>query len=360
MPRSPFAPHAVRRSAVLALVPLAAGCAASAARPTHETLPRQAQASPTGSAVTAHFLGTSAILLRDRTTAILIDGFVSRPRFSTVLFGLIGPDTTRIATILDGLKLDSIAAVVASHSDYDHAMDAPEFARRTGARLLGSESTRQIGLGAGLDTSRLRVMRHGDTARFGEFHLTFLRSRHGKPNFFPGSIRAPLRPPSWAGAWRSDTVYAVLIRHGGRSILFNGSAGFDAAALHGQRADVVYLASSGLSKRRQRWVDSYWNSVVRDRGACRVILVHWDNFFRSLDEPLEPMPRPVDSFHESVRRVQVRAAADRVDVRIPELMVGTDPFAGLEFEPTRRCRAPGSGGRRQAGHEGGSDPARGE
>lgn len=347
MTGSPSASRTVRRRALPALLLLAgSGCVASTTRPARETVRDPAQAGSTRSPVTAHFLGTSAILLRDGATAILIDGFVSRPRFSTVLFGLIQPDTARISAVLDSLKLHAMSAVVTSHSDYDHAMDAPEFARRTGARLLGSESTRQIGLGAGLPESQLHVMRHGDTARFGEFHLTFLRSRHGKPNFFRGSVRAPLRPPSWAGAWRTDTVYAVLIRHRDRSILFNGSAGFDSTALHGQRADVVYLASSGLSRQKQRWVDSYWNNVVRDRGACRVILVHWDNFFRSLDDPLEPMPRPVDSFAESVRRVRVRAAADGVDVRLPELMEGTDPFAGLGFEPARRCRAPGSGGRR--------------
>jgi L-ascorbate metabolism protein UlaG (beta-lactamase superfamily) len=334
------------RRPLVCVVPIvlfaAAGCMSSVVQPSNQPLPRYEE-TRSGGSLTAYFLGTSSVLLRDGTTSILIDGFVSRPRFTSVLFGLIRPDTARIGSILKHLQVNSLAAVVTSHSDYDHAMDAPEFARRTGAPLLGSESTRQIGLGAGLNAGRLRVVRHGDTARFGEFHLTFLRSRHGKPNFFRGSVDAPLRPPSWAGAWRTDTVYALLIRHRDRTILFNGTAGFDAASLQGHRADVVYLASSGLAKRKQRWVDRYWNEVVRDRGACRVILVHWDNFFRSLDEPLEPMPPPLDSFAESVRRVQVRAAADSVDVRLPVLLQPADPFSGLEFQPGRRCRAPDAG-----------------
>jgi L-ascorbate metabolism protein UlaG (beta-lactamase superfamily) len=178
------------------------------------------------------------------------------------------------------------------------------------------------------------------------FHLTFLRSRHGKPEFFPGKIARPFAAPAPANTWRSDTVYAVLIRHNGRTILFNASASFDPAALADTtlKADVVYFASTGLYRRPSRWVDSYWQTVVRDRGACRAILVHWDNFFRSLDEDLVPMRWPVDSFAKSMRRVLDRAATTGVDVRLPVVGQPTNPFAGLEFTPDGRCRARSGGG----------------
>lgn len=333
--------------ALLAFLPLAAGCAAASRGAPFEAYQGYEQPASVSGVVTAYFLGASSILLKDDQTAILIDGFVSRARFSTVLFGRVRPDLVRIDTILKGLEIDSLAAVVTTHSDYDHAMDAPAFARRTGARLLGSRSSWWIGVGGGLDTRRMRVMRHGDTARVGRFELTFLRSAHGRPFIFPGRIKRPVHPPAWAGTWRSDTVYAVLVKHGNRRILINASAEFDSTALARDSlyADVVYLASSGLSRRRSEWVARYWRWMVHDRGACRVVLVHWDNFFRSLDRPLQPMGWPLDSFGESMERVLDQADRDSVDVQLPVFRRPADPFAGLEFPAEGRCRAPRPGRR---------------
>jgi len=57
-------------------------------------------------------------------------------------------------------------------------MDAPEVARRTGARLLGSESTANIGRGWGLPESQIRVVVNRQPIRLGRFLLTPIESRH--------------------------------------------------------------------------------------------------------------------------------------------------------------------------------------
>jgi L-ascorbate metabolism protein UlaG (beta-lactamase superfamily) len=279
--------------------------------------------------VTARFLGTTSVLFQDAATAIMSDGFVTRPGLARVVFGRIGPDRERIQDAAKRLEVDSIAAVFTGHSHYDHALDAPTLAQLTGAVLLGSQSTFNIGLGAGLPESAMHVVRDGETMRFGRFELTFLESEHSRPDVHPGTVKAPLVPPARSGEWKNGGTYSVLIRHEHRTILMHGSSNFKASALRDHRADVVYLGIGGLGKKPDAFVDAYWDEVVGATRARRVILVHWDNFFHSLDEPLRPMPNVMGSFSGAMQHVLRRAAAHHVEVLLPVPWQRTDPFAGL-------------------------------
>ena len=64
------------------------------------------------------------------------------------------------------------------HSHYDHAMDAPEVAKRTGAQLVGSQSTANIALGYGFPKDKLTVVGDSPNMHFGRFQITLLASGH--------------------------------------------------------------------------------------------------------------------------------------------------------------------------------------
>jgi L-ascorbate metabolism protein UlaG (beta-lactamase superfamily) len=296
--------------------------------PRLEPFRRYEQRPAAGGPVAARFLGVTSLLFEDDETAILSDGFVSRPGITRVLVGRIGPDRKRIESTLKRLGRlgpDSIAAVFTGHSHYDHAMDAPVFAQLTGAVLLGSRSTANVGRGVGLPESALRVVGDGEALRFGKFELTFVESVHSPGDPFPGTIDKPLVPPARMSAWKTGTTYSVLIRRKRRTLLVHGSANYKPGALRDCRADVVYLGIGGLGRQKDDFVNDYWDEVVRATKAKRVILVHWDNFFRSLDKPLRPIP----FFAKGMRHILRRAADDGVQVRLPVLWKRTDPFAGL-------------------------------
>ena len=176
-------------------------------------------------------------------------------------------------------------------------------------------------------------MRDGETVRYGAFALTFIESRHSVPDKVAGTIDAPLVPPARIDAWKTGTTWSVLVEHAGRTLLVHGSPNFRPGALRGHHADVVYLGAGTLSKQSETFVDAYWNEVVRATGARRVILVHWDDFWRSLDEPLVPLPQGLDDFGEDMRRILRRANADGVEVLLPVAWQPTDPFAGLPPAP---------------------------
>ena len=124
------------------------------------------------------FLGVSTLLFEDGETAILTDGFFTRPGKLRFLFTKIEPDPDLIARQLQRAGVHNLGAVVVEHSHYDHAMDAPEVAKRTGAQLVGSPSTANIAVGYGFPKEKLTVVGDSANLHFGRFQITLLASGH--------------------------------------------------------------------------------------------------------------------------------------------------------------------------------------
>ena len=291
---------------------------------------RTPEADHTARGLTVNFLGVSTLLFDDGETAIMTDGFFTRPGLLSVVTR-IRPDSTLIRQALDRAHVSRLAAVIPVHSHYDHAMDAPYVARRTGAQLVGSSSTANIGRGAGLSEDRLTEAVKGQPMTFGRFTVTLLESRHAPTGRFlmPGEITSPLTPPARTKDYRLSEAYSVVIRHDDRTIVVLGSAGFLPGALKEVKADVVYLSVATLGKQSAAYRDSLWNEVVAATGAKRVIAIHWDDFTRPLSKPLRPMPRLMDNFDETMRFLLSHTGAAAPDIRIAVAFTSTDPFAGL-------------------------------
>jgi L-ascorbate metabolism protein UlaG (beta-lactamase superfamily) len=251
-------------------------------------------------AVTVRFTGTSTLLFSDGETRWMVDGWFSRPGPLALLYGKIGPDLGAIERGLAANKVSTLAAVFPVHSHYDHAMDAPEVARRTGAVLLGSESTANIGRGWGLPEAQIQVVADRAPFQLGQFVITPVESRHfefpdpqmreralGKP-----LITQPLVPPVSAFDYRLGKAYVLHVSHPGGSWLIVGSAGFVEGALEGFSADTVFLGVGGLGSQSPAYRESFWRETVGRVKPRRVIPIHYD----SLTAPAEgPFRGPVNA-----------------------------------------------------------------
>jgi len=275
------------------------------------------------------FLGVATLLLDDGETAILTDGFFTRPGRMTVLTGKVAPDPALIRQALQRAGIQQLAAVIVAHSHYDHALDAPEVARQTGALLVGSNSTANVGRGWGLPEQRIRVVHGGDQLDFGRFHVQLIKSRHAPTGFTGGEIGKPLVPPARATDYKEGDSYSILVRHGQRSLLVQSSAGFVDAALQGKHADVVFLGVGTLGMQPASFRQAYWQQVVQAVGARRVFPIHWDDFTRPLAQDLVALPYPFDDFSTSMDFIRNSGSRDKVDVRMAPAWVHIDPFAGL-------------------------------
>jgi L-ascorbate metabolism protein UlaG (beta-lactamase superfamily) len=275
------------------------------------------------------FLGVSTLLIDDGETAILTDGFFSRPGKLQTLFGRVAPDETVIERTLAKAGIGKLAAVIAVHSHYDHAMDSPDVARRTGARLIGSDSTANIARGRALPAEQMQVVRDGETLSFGRFRVTMVLSRHFPHPLATGAITEPLVPPAHSLSYREGGSYSVFIEHDGRTLLVQGSAGFVPGGLSGRRAEVIFLGVGGMGSRTAEYHEAYWREVVQTVGARRVIPIHWDDFTRPLDQPLVAMPMLLDDVPASFDFLADSAKRQGVELRLAPVWQAIDPFAGL-------------------------------
>jgi len=281
------------------------------------------------------FLGVSTLLVDDRDSAVMTDGFFSRPSLRKVAFGKLAPDPTRIDSALTRLGLNGtnsgrrLDAVVPVHTHFDHAMDSAVVANRTGAVLVGGESAANVGRGAGLGDERIHVVTPGKPVTFGGFTLTFLESRHCPPDRYPGRITAPVVPPVKAVAYKCGDAWSILVEHAtGRTALIQGSAGYLSGALNGRRADIAYLGVGQLGVLDEGYIRSYWAQTVQAVGARRVVLTHWDDFFRPLGRPLRALPYAGDDLDVTLRVLGDLADRQGVSLHLPTVWHRADPWRG--------------------------------
>ena len=281
------------------------------------------------SPLTVTWAGVTTLLVDDGQSALLTDGFFSRPGLLTVGLRKLAPSLPRIDGCLARLGVERLEAVLPVHTHFDHAMDSAVVAQRTGAKLVGGTSAAQLGRGAGLPADQLVVVTPGEPMSLGAFDVTLVVGNHCPPDRFPGTITEPPVPPVRASAYRCGEAWSTLIHHRptDRRLLVVGSAGFVPGALRGRRADVVYLGVGQLGLQPERYLRDYWDEAVRAVGARRVVLVHWDDFFGPLREPVRALPYAGDDLDVSMRVLTRLATEDGVALHLPTPWERADPWS---------------------------------
>jgi L-ascorbate metabolism protein UlaG (beta-lactamase superfamily) len=236
------------------------------------------------------WLGTAGVSISDGNTSILIDPYVSRFGLFKIALSLpLQPNKKAVKRWAVSLGEKNIKAVAVSHSHFDHCVDAPYFAMYSGAPLMGSKSTLNVGRGAGLAENYLQEVIPFQAIKIGAFTLKFIPSNHG-PAFlgripYPGTIDKPLIGSRPARDYKLGQTYSILISHQSGTIIHHGSAGFIPGMYEGVVADVVLLGIVGRGD-----TQTYLKNIPLKLGAKIVIPIHFDNFFLPLEKKLKNLP----------------------------------------------------------------------
>jgi L-ascorbate metabolism protein UlaG (beta-lactamase superfamily) len=292
--------------------------------------PSHAQSRAPGVRLT--YLGTAGWEITDGTTVVLIDPYLSRLRRVTPNDSVLPSDPRPLFTN-DSIARSDTATVSAhvrradyiliTHTHYDHVLDAPYIAARTGATIVGTESTFNFARAHGVPADKILAVRGGEDFDLGGLSVRVIASLHGilrrapnrrpDPNAWlpPAVFPSGARPPFKMGdVLIEGGTLAYLVRIGGRQILAFGSMNYIEREVEGLRPDVVLVGA--MPERRA--IYDYTARLLRAVGFPRVVMpTHWDQFNVPYEASQEGARRRLETFV-----AEVKAASPKSRVIVPQ------------------------------------------
>jgi L-ascorbate metabolism protein UlaG (beta-lactamase superfamily) len=257
------------------------------------------------STVRFRWLGAAGIELVAGGEVLLIDPFVTRPPWSQLLVGRVAPDEELIARVIEQSDY-----ILVSHAHYDHLLDVPEIARRTGARVYGSPNTCGIAAACQVPASQIGEVTSGQVLSLGPFAVEVLEAEHVKTpadRVLNGPLAPDLSPPLRLRDYRMDHCFRFRIHVD------------DVRVLHSPgRAEPADLLCVGTHA-----PDSVYQASLPTAHPKAVVPIHWDNFFRPLSRPIcelrKPGGRRLDEFLALVERL-----APQANLLVPKALQARD------------------------------------
>ena len=281
----------------------------------HDWVRQSSEPVPAG--LTLMWLGAAGVYVSDGDTALVIDGFFTRPPLTQIVFGELEPEPERIRTALEQAGIDELDAVIVTHSHFDHALDAPWIADHFDALLLGSPSAANLARGKGLAEALIREVDDDAALRMGEFRLRFPRSGHAPlPPLLARlagvnrSIDRPLTLPAPARKFRKGSLCSVHLTHPQGKVLVQPSAGHEPGALSGLEADVVLTSIAGLEKQSRAYQREFVQHGLQASHPEWILPVDWDDFTRPVSEEVPAPSLLLGNVRSSLRVLE--EAAPRV------------------------------------------------
>ena len=130
-----------------------------------------------------------------------------------------------------------------------------------------------------------------------------------------------------ASAYRTGGCYSFLFEHPAGTLLVPPSANFVPGKFEGLDVDVLYLGIGALGAQSEQFRNDYWHHTVEATRPGLVIPVHWDDFGRSLDKKLRPMPRILDKFARTKELLDRKSAESGIPVRFQSPFETITPFS---------------------------------
>lgn len=239
--------------------------------------------------VRVEWLGTAGFAIEHQGTVLLIDPYLTRASMRDCVLGALRPDAVAIAR-----HAPRADAIIVGHTHFDHALDVPAIALRSGATVFGSRSASALCRTSGVPEAQVRDVERAPgadpiVAEVGPFRLRFVPSAHSRFLLgrvpFPGDIADCDDVPLRAERYRCGAVFSVEIRVAGKTIIHLGSAELTSSTFEAKEADLLLLCTAGWQSSKD-----LPERVARAVSPRAVLLSHWDDFFRPLAEPARALP----------------------------------------------------------------------
>lgn len=234
------------------------------------------------------YLGAAGWIISDGDITVLVDPWPSRLKYGT-REGHPDDDRPRFARtdpnwsdteVIDKV-IDEADFILIHHGHPDHLGDVPYIARKTGAKVIGTETVMMILRAYGIPKEQLYAVRGGEDYQFDDFSVRIVKSLHSAlgDKLYHDSRRydetteleAPLRIEQFVEGG-ALSFFARFKRH---TVLTMGSMNFIEREHEGLKPDILL---AGINGSRVNIYD-YDRRLLSSTGHPRIVIpTHWDNF----------------------------------------------------------------------------------
>lgn len=234
--------------------------------------------------VQARWLTVTSVLLDDGKTKILFDPAWTRPGIKHWLnISEFKSDEQLVTGILKKNYIDRIDAVFASHSHFDHVMDAPMVSKLSGAIFYTDKSSER--LAKAYKEPRIRTINiiPDYEIRIGNFLVTPIKRVHSQIlhlfYFLPGDVPENTNLSFWD--YHVGETWFYLVKHPDGVIVVDQGSEPHIASLK-KHTDKVDVLIQGVANRKDD--ETILNGYVKEFKPKFFMPLHFDNFFNDFNE----------------------------------------------------------------------------
>jgi L-ascorbate metabolism protein UlaG (beta-lactamase superfamily) len=169
--------------------------------------------------------------------------------------------------------------ILVHHSHFDHLSDVPYIAKKTGAKVIATETSCKILQAYGIPNDQLYRVKGGEDYQFDGFSVRVTTSLHSALNdkhYFdsrtlPDDIQAPLKIQDFI----EGGSLMFLARFNSHSVLTMGSMNFIEKEIEGLEPDII-LPGVNFSR---LGIYKYTERLLAATNFPKIVIpAHWDNF----------------------------------------------------------------------------------
>ena len=234
--------------------------------------------------VNLKYLGTAGWKINDDKITVLIDPYISRVKLGTghpddKRKTVLRSDHYESDSILIDSLIDKVDFILVHHSHFDHLADVPYIAKKTGAKVIGTETTINILKAYDIPNEQLYPVKGGEDYQFENFSVRVIPSIHSALNdkhyIDSREYKKPPKAPLKVSEFIEGGSLMFLARFDSHKILTMGSMNFVERELYGIKPDIL-LAGVNQS---QLGLYNYNQRLINVTNKPKYIIpTHWDNF----------------------------------------------------------------------------------
>jgi L-ascorbate metabolism protein UlaG (beta-lactamase superfamily) len=267
------------------------------------------------SRVEARWLTVSCIVLQDGETTLMFDPMFTRAGLSHWLnLSELRSDEQLVASVLKEQNLPRVDAVFASHSHFDHVIDAPMVSKLAGATFYTDSNSERVARAYKNPQIKTQLITNLKTLQVGKFKITpILRDHAALPlihyRFLPGPIPEDFNFGFYQ--YHEGDTWLYYIEHPELKIVFDQGPAPHLDKLKAFTNQVDFVIQGVANRKSDEVVEQGYFGHLKPK---IYMPIHFDNFFASFDPKAEIWHLPGMNLERLINKLEQKKTGAKIIV----------------------------------------------